>query len=283
MKTRFIKRYAALFLFVGTSAALFTACSDDDSITVDERHFETLDLSNFDLANGIDNADGKVWSETYTAADLNAGIFKFNHFGTTEGYTYFSGFTVSNSSDNQNQEEVSGNWYEDHWGGSMAQGGADGKGTPFLVAYADEIPAAELAKNEAVDLNNFNSWVELNDDANRYQAVSTKIAMSPWAYYNVTEGDQFARKFEEGDYLALHIYGLDKDMKPTTSAPVTYYMVDFRNGVKPISTTWNDVNLSPLGEVKYLMFFMESTDAGEFGANTAKYFTMDKLKVRKID
>ena len=283
MKTRFIKRYAALFLFVGTSAALFTACSDDDSITVNERHFETLDLSDFDLSNGIDNVDGKVWSETFTEGTfLESGIFTFSHSANPDWGTW-AGFTVSNVTDNQNQEEISGDWYNDHWGGSMAQGGADGKGTPFLVAYADEIPAAELAKNEAVDLNNFTSWVELNDDANRYQAVSTKIAMSPWAYYNVTEGDQFARKFEEGDYLALHIYGLDKDMKPTTSTPVTYYMVDFRNGVKPISTTWNDVNLSPLGEVKYLMFFMESTDAGEFGANTAKYFTMDKLKVRKID
>lgn len=42
------------------------------------------------------------------------------------------------------------------------------------------------------------------------------------------------------------------------------------------------MDLSALGEVKYLMFFLETTDVGDWGANTALYFTMDKLKVEKI-
>ena len=241
-----------------------------------------LDLSNFDLSNGIETAGGKVWSETYNEdAILESGIFKFNHIAMAD-WNFWGGFTVSNSSDNQNQLELSGDWVANQWG-TMPKGGVDGEGTPFIVAFADHKPAeGVLVPNEPIDVSRFSCSVELTGDA-RYEAVNTQIAISPWPYYGVLQGDQFARAFEEGDYFALHIYGVDKDMKLTTTQPVTHYMVDFRNGITDISTDWNNVDLSPLGEVKYLLFFLETTDSGDYGANTALYFTMDKLKVRKID
>lgn len=362
MKTKFIKHFAALFLFLGTSTALFTACSDDDNIPnveavqkgeinafaehsfsidpeietantsyvwydtttgrvristeptltytynepgtyeitlniytnqtftdsfvykviVAENNEVVLDLSNFDLSNGIETAGGKVWSETYSEdAVLQSGIFKFNHIAIPDWYTWL-GFTVSNATDNQDQMELPGGWLDNQWG-TMPKGGVDGEGTPFIVAFADHKPAeGVLVPNEPIDVSRFSCSVELADDA-RYEAVNTQIAISPWPYYGILNGDAYARAFEEGDYFALHIYGLDKDMKLTTTQPVTHYMVDFRNGITDISTDWNNVDLSPLGEVKYLLFFLETTDVGEWGANTALYFTMDKLKVRKID
>lgn len=167
--------------------------------------------------------------------------------------------------------------------GTMAKGGADGQGTPFLVSFADHKPSEKVLKyGEEVKIDRFSSVVEITDTANKYKAKNVKLAISPWSYYGILNGDAYARKFVKGDYFAIHIYGVSANKQLTTEKPVTHYFVDFRNGINNISTNWQDVDLSALGEVKYLMFFLETTDVGDWGANTALYFTMDKLKVEKI-
>jgi len=244
--------------------------------------YVTLDLNNWNLADGIETTGGKIWKDTFTEdAVLQADVFTLNHFAIPEWKTWM-GFTVSNSTDNTNQINTAEGWIPNQWG-SMAQGGVDGKGTPFLVSFADHKPhASMLQPGEEIEIENFSAVVTL-DDANRYQAVSTTVAISPWAYYGILNGDDYARKFTTGDYFVLHVYGVGEDRKLTTTKPVSHYFVDFRNGVNTISTAWNKVDLSALGEVKYLLFFLETTDVSAQGyANTALYFTMDKLTVDAI-
>lgn len=242
-----------------------------------------LDLKDFDLADGLATTGGKIWKDTFTEEEvLQASIFTFNHNAITDWNTWY-GFTVSNSTDNTNQLETQGGWVKNQWG-SMAQGGVDGKGKPFLVAYADHKPDASVLQQGAeIELENFSAVVTL-DDSNRYKAVSTSVAISPWSYYGITEGDDFATKFTTGDYFALKVYGVGADMKLTSAQPVTHYLVDFRNGVNTVNKDWGKVDLSSLGEVKYLLFFLETTDVNAQGyANTALYFTMDKLTVDVIE
>lgn len=361
MKTNFLKHFAVLFLFIGTSTAFLTSCSSDDGnstiypqqkgeinaiaeqdfsinpeietpntlfywfdttvnsaqistkpilnhkfdepgkyeitlktfvneiptniyiykVNVVDNDYVKLNLSDFDLTNGIETTGGKVWSDTYTEdAVLQSSIFKFSHLAVPDWY-FWTGFTVSNAADNENHLETTGDWVANQWG-TMPKGGVDGIGSPFLVAFADHKPAdGILSPNQPIDITQFSCSIELTDNENTYEAISTKVAISPWAYYGILNGDSFARKFEEGDYFALHVYGVNKDMKLTSETPVTHYFVDFRDGIAPISTHWNEVDLSSLGEVKYLLFFLETTDVGEWGANTALYFTMDKLIVKK--
>lgn len=361
MKTNFLRHFAVLFLFIGTS--ILTSCSSDDSnstiypqqkgeinaiaeqvfsinpeietpntffywfdtttdntqistesvlnhtfdetgkyeitlktfvnetltniyvykINVAANNYIKLNLSDFDLTDGIETTGGKIWSETFSEdALLQSGIFKFSHLAVPE-WEFWTGFTVSNSSDNENHLETTGDWISNQWG-TMPKGGVDGTGNPFLVAFADHKPAdGILSPNQPIDISQFACSVELTNSEHSYKAISTKVAISPWPYYGILNGDSFARKFEEGDYFALHIYGINKDMKLTSEVPVTHYFVDFRNGIVPISTNWAEIDLSSLGEVKYFVFFLETTDVGEWGANTALYFTMDKLTVKKID
>ncbi|MBB1148586.1 DUF4465 domain-containing protein [Myroides sp. NP-2] len=241
-----------------------------------------LDLSAFDLSEGIETTGGKIWKETFTEdAPLASSIFSFSHNAMTDWNVWY-GFTVSNSSDNTNHADSEGGWIKNQWG-SMAQGGVAGKGKPFLVAYADHKPDPSVLQPGAeIDVENFSSVVAL-DNENRYQAVSTAIALSPWSYYGIAEGDDFATKFEAGDSFALKVYGVGADMKLTSAEPVTHYLVDFRNGVQAIDKGWKTVDLSSLGEVKYLLFFLETTDVNAQGyANTALYFTMDRLTVNPI-
>lgn len=284
MNFNFTKKLFFNLLFATTSFFFLASCNNDDDNTelIEQQKYETLDLSKFDLSKGTSTAGGKIWESTYVEnAELTSGIFKFNHIAWPE-YLTWMGFTVSNSNDNSNQISSEGGWLDNQWG-SMAKGGADGQGTPFLVSFADHKPSDKVLKyGTEVDTDRFSSVVEITDSSNKYKAKSVKLVMSPWAYYGILNGDDYARKFEKGDYFAIHIYGVSANKQLTTEKPVTHYFVDFRNGINNISTNWQDVDLSALGEVKYLMFFLETTDVGNWGANTALYFTMDKLKVEKI-
>jgi len=287
MKTinlQFAKKLFFNLLIIASSITFLSSCNDDDykNEVVELKKYQTLDVSKFDLSKGISTSGGKIWEGTYKEdTDLILGIFKLKHTAWPE-YLTWMGFTVSNSNDNSDQIKNEGGWLDNQWG-TMAKGGADGQGTPFLVSFADHKPSEKVLKyGEEVKIDRFSSVVEILDMANKYKAKSVKLAISPWSYYGIMNGDAYARKFEKGDYFAIHIYGVSANKQLTTEKPVRYYFVDFRDGVNNISTTWQDVDLSSLGEVKYLMFFLETTDVGNWGANTALYFTMDKLKVEKI-
>ncbi|WP_010252730.1 DUF4465 domain-containing protein [Myroides injenensis] len=245
-------------------------------------NYITLDLTNFDLSDGIETTGGRIWKDTYSEdIVIKSGIFEFNHVAWPDMYTWM-GFTVSNSNDNQNHFISDDGWIPNQWG-TMPKGGIKGMGTPFLVSYADHKPNAKLLQpNKELQLERFSAVVRLDDSA-RYKAISTSLAISPWPYYGILNGDSFARKFEVGDYFAIHIYGVGKDKKLTSENPVTHYFVDFRKGINEINTGWSDVDLTALGEVEYLVFFLETTDVGDWGANTALYFTMDALTVDKIE
>jgi hypothetical protein len=282
MKFNFTKKIFLNLLFVSSSILFLASCNnDDDASELVEQNVVTADVSKFDLSNGLDANGGKIWSKTFTAnSELNVGIFNFSHGVTSWGS--WTGFTVSNSNDNTDHIKSEGGWIPNQYG-TMPKGGVDGVGTPFLVSYADQYNLnGELKAGENIDVNKFSSVVKINDTTNKYKAKSVKLAISPWSYYGVLNGDQFARKFVKGDYFAIHIYGVSANNQITTAKPVTHYFVDFRNAVGNISTTWQDVDLSTLGEVKYLVFFLESTDMTAGYVNTALYFTMDKIKVEKL-
>ncbi len=287
MKTtslQFTKKLFFNLLIIASSITFLSSCNDDDykNEVAELKKYQTLDISKFDLSKGISTSGGKVWEGTYKEdTDLTLGIFKFKHTAWPE-YLTWMGFTVSNSNDNSDQIKKEGGWLDNQWG-TMAKGGANGAGSPFLVSFADHKPSEKALKyGEEVKIDRFSSVVEILDMSNKYKAKSVKLAISPWSYYGIMNGDAYARKFDKGDYFAIHIYGVSANKQLTTEKPVTHYFVDFRNGVNNVSTNWQDVDLSALGEVKYLMFFLETTDTGKWGANTALYFTMDKLKVERI-
>ena len=237
------------------------------------------DLSTFDLSKGIEVVGGYIWESSFIEEEkLTIGIFDFQHDGYVgNGYKGWYGSIISNSMNSAFQSD-----YNDRMYGTMPEGGVAGKGSNYINVYAD-VPQDGLVKGAEVDLESFySSYVTINDDVNRYSANSVQVAMHPWAYYGITEGDGFANKFEKGDVFTLYVYGIDADNKITTDEPVEYRLVDFTDGVTQVSKDWRKVDLSSLGEVKHLLFLLDSTDKGDFGPNTALYFSMDKLTVSKI-
>ena len=92
-----------------------------------------------------------------------------------------------------------------------------------------------------------------------------------YAYYSMKNGDDFSKKFTEGDWFLLTITGIEAQGETTGS--VEFKLADGTD----IVDTWTWVDLSDLGPVKQLTFAMSSTDNGDFGMNTPSYFAMDNF------
>jgi hypothetical protein len=104
-----------------------------------------------------------------------------------------------------------------------------------------------------------------------------------FAYYAMLDGSSPAKKFggetgDDPDWFKLSITG--KDAAGATTGTVDFYLADFRFADKEqdyIVNTWQFVDLTPLGEVKTLLFALDSSDTGLFGINTPGYFCVDTV------
>lgn len=98
-----------------------------------------------------------------------------------------------------------------------------------------------------------------------------------YAFYSMTNGDDFSKKFTADDSFELTIIGLDAAGAET--GQVEFKLADGTN----IVDTWTYVNLESLGTVKQLTFSLSSTDNGDYGMNTPAYFCMDSFNYTDIN
>lgn len=162
---------------------------------------------------------------------------------------YWHGFAVSSCTDvitsgYENQYSVYGN------------GGANGS-EKFGVCYYDGMePSALRFKVESVNANSV--WV--NNSA--YAAITMR------------DGNQFARKFKDGDWFRLTIKGYKEEQQ---RGSVDFYLADFRDGKTFICNQWTKVDLSALTDVDRLDFTIDSSDRSGEWINTPTYVCIDNL------
>lgn len=244
-----------------------------------------LDLSKIELT--LPTVDGSIWSNTFTAnTKLETSPFIFNHLVSNyDGVNYWSGFTVSNSTDKENQKEA----FATNMYGTMANTVSKNKEgkeifNPFIVANTQTVPA-DIKKGTVIDIDNTLTVIELTDAkdlAQKFLPEELSIAINPYTYYSVTEGDGYGKKFKEGDFYNIHIFALNENKEVINEKPIVKYLVDFTKGVGTINKDWQTVELSKLGEAKYLVFYADSSDKGDYGINTPAYFTINKLVAHKL-
>lgn len=247
--------FAATCLF----ALAATSCSDEKADLFDftqggvER--QTVTPANAEVEYASDN----TWANTYKGDQLQLGSLIFSHDGYVSSYGgYWDGFTASKNFGTP--AVTADNWMQNQFY-SCTGTGANGN-QPYLVAYASEYSANYPACN-----------ITNEDGLFAPQSVSiTNFAYMPVV---LTQGDAYSRKFENGDYCVLHIYGVSvaNDMR----GPVDVYLADFRDGKTEILKEWKTVDLSSLGTVKQVAFSIESTDVGTWGINTPTYFCLDNF------
>lgn len=97
-----------------------------------------------------------------------------------------------------------------------------------------------------------------------------------WTLNSITNGDDYAKKFDPSDYLYLIVTGY-KDGKKTQSIKIALA----ENGL--FVTNWNYADIRSLGLVDEIRFSMDSSDKGEWGLNTPTYFCLDNLEVVLAD
>ena len=195
----------------------------------------------------------------------NAGASGVFSSGNTELHNYYDaqffyweGWAISTVTDNQTVGF--GNQYS-----AITGEGANGSAT-YAVGYTYSGNAVRLtgaAKGGAVN--------------------GVYVTNNTYTYYSMLEGDAFAKKFggetgNDPDFLKLTI---KKSLNGQIgSDSVDFYLADYRfanNANDYILDSWNFVDLRSLGNADSLIFYLSSTDNGDFGMNTPAYFCIDDL------
>lgn len=179
-------------------------------------------------------------------------VFEFEYFYNEE-YAYWGGFALSNVKDTDPANGLFANQYavfNDH----------AASGENFLIYYYDSFnEPCDIVFKKAVHLSN----VKLNLTTYTYASITNEAI------------NDFARAFTDGDYLKVvftamkgnEITGVDE-----------CYVVDFRDGKRIMATDWTEYSLVNLGrDYDRVRVTIETTDIGEWGANTPLYIALDDL------
>lgn len=248
-------------------------------------HDETIETSKeivFDLNSLINDKniqfnESDVWDKTLNDSveyqSFGNGTFSFSHLrsGNSWDGTSWEGFTISRSQDTLLSHEA---FYPDHQWGVMAGGGVAGKGTPYILGYF-----LEYTENS---LDSHICEIEFTH-TDEIEAIGCYVCNSPYTTKCIVDGFMYARKFTKGDYCTLTAHGVNAEGEDCGT--VVYYMADYRDEDSTkwfINRDWAWMDLSELDAVKSIYFTMETTDVGDFGANTTFYFGLDQITIRPI-
>ena len=196
-----------------------------------------------------------VISAEYTYGYEN-DTFKLEYFYNEE-YAYWGGFVQSKVKDTDPANGLFTNQY-------AVYNSAAASGDSFMLFYYD-------AYNEPCD-------IRLKKDVTLSEV---KLNLTTYTYASITNEaiNDFARAFDEGDYLKVVFTSMKgNEVKGVEEC----YVVDFRDGKREMATDWNEYLLTNLGEgYNRVRVTIETTDVGEWGANTPLYIAMDDLTYYK--
>ena len=106
---------------------------------------------------------------------------------------------------------------------------------------------------------------------------SVRLNLTTYTYASITNEpiNDFARVFAEGDYLKVVFTSMKgSEVKGVDEC----YVVDFRDGKRIMATDWTEYSLVNLGSgYNRVRVTIETTDIGEWGANTPLYIAMDDI------
>lgn len=227
-----------LFIFASVCAAL-TVHSQTTAT------FENLTLSPDTYYDGSANPDGTIF---------NSGNSEFENYYDSDWSYWASGWAYSNMKDSVTPG------YSNLFSARTAVGNNN---------------SANYAIGQQAAVIKFNSTAEGKVVNGFYVTNSTYAALS------MQDGDSFAKKFggtsgDDPDWFKLTVKKWLGGVM--TNDSVVFYLADYRftdNSQDYIVTDWQYVDLTSLGNVDSLSFFLTSTDNGSFGMNTPAFFCID--------
>ena len=262
---------------IGEASTEISAIRALHNETIEEKDEIVFDINSMIEQQNITFNNQDVWDKTFNDSikyqSFGNGTFSFAHLrsGNSWDGTSWEGFTISRSTDTLLSHE---SFYPDHQWGIMAGGGVNGIGTPFILGYFSEYTENSL-DSHICEIE----FTHIND----VEAVGCYVCNSPYTMRCITQGFGYARKFTQGDYCTLTAHGINTNGEECGT--VVYYIADYRDEDSTkwiLNTDWDWMDLTPLGAVKSIYFTMETTDVGDWGANTTFYFGLDQITIRPI-
>ncbi|MBQ8493865.1 MAG: DUF4465 domain-containing protein [Alistipes sp.] len=232
-----MKRVFAILL-----PALFVGCALDEEGLNDTNSYSAVESFEETIAGG----------ENYALGYRN-DYLKFEHL-YDETYGSWGGFAHSKCYDMEDGT------YANQYGVYNTKAAS---GDSFLVFYYDSY-------NEPCDV--------LCHYRGDYTFTTVKLNLSTYTYKSITDEDvnYYARAFTDGDYLKVTFTALLEDN--TEGNSVDCYVVDYRDGKRFLATNWDAFDISALsGNLSGIRLTIETTDIGEYGANTPLYICLDDL------
>lgn len=258
-----MKKLTTLLISVLATSCLMTSCLNSSN-PVNEESMFSMD---FTLNPEYYTPDG-YWAEVYNPEQtyfiLYPGVF-FSHNAQVDvydgvEYKSFTGFCPTKVND---QTDHTGSDWTLYQFSAIAP-----SNTGYMIAHWD------VRETAATPVSERSCWIDFAGATVRPAAIT--VTNTDYAYWVMKNGSAFSKPFTGNDYLVLNIYGVNKGV--VTQAPSVYLA---RNG--EIVDTWQNIDLTSLGEVQYMYFTMESSDSGEWGMNTPAYFALGGLAAAYIN
>ena len=191
--------------------------------------------------------DGYGGTTTTYACKYQEGklVFPINYSVSSYGSDYWSGFAISNrTAKTFNMQTITPDQYNCVVGKAHS-----GKNFCVITTYGEEL----VVNNEKGAIIN-----------------SLYFTNSAYTANSMENGDSYAHKFTDSDWLTCTIKGLGVD---GSSKEVT---IELAKGTKYVNT-WEKVDLKSLGAVKALTFEFDGSDKGQWGLNTPAYICIDDV------
>ncbi len=216
--------------------------------------FEDLNLGNATYYDGADQAGNFV----------SNGVEFYNAWDTAWGGFWGDGFAYTNMTD-----DTTGTFVDPY---STFAGYSMGDSGKFVVALAQQFYQTHLKISGGSKVAGFH------------------VSNNTYAALSMLNGDSFGKKFGEltnangevdstngEDWFKLTIAGF---MNGSATSNVEFYLADYRYGndsLDYIIKDWTWVDLTSLGTVDSIRFYLGSSDFAGFGINTPGYFCMDNF------
>ena len=174
-----------------------------------------------------------------------------------------------------------GGFWSSGWAASaLYDSSTAGYGNPYgCIAYK----GFNNSNKFAVGTTSMNLHINLSGTSLGKPVSGFYVCNSTWAYKSMQTGDFVAKKFggasgNDPDWFKLNVKRYYSGALQTDSVGV--YLADYRytnNTQDYILKTWTWINLSSLGNVDSLAFYLSSSDNGAFGMNTPVFLCIDDL------
>lgn len=160
-------------------------------------------------------------------------------------------------------------WGDAYYYGFYASDDTLNTSTGYTEPYRSAVGGAYAGNNFAIWTNDYycgNSVLS----ANPVPAVGFFVSNNAYTVDVMAKGAWGAKKFDDTDWLNLVCVG---KLAGVTTGIVTVELAKEGKYIKD----WTYVDLSALGQVNEVMFYMDGSDSGEYGLNTPSYFCFDNF------